>query len=201
MLRQHLVHEVQCAVSRSLGPQYRAAPFHALACEHALELVRQFLILSVQIAYLTGSYADVASRHILVRTDMAIQLCHKCLTELHHLVVALATDREVRSALAATHRQRGECVLESLFEAEELQNAQVYRRVESQSTLIRADGAVELHAVAQVHLYLALVVDPGHTEGNDALGFHDALHDLRLLELGVLVIHILDALQHLSDSL
>ena len=103
MLLQHLVYEIEGTVARGLRPQDRAAPFHSLACQYALELMRQPFILSVEIAYLPGSYTDVASGHILVWTDMAIQFRHECLTELHHLVVALAADGEIRSALAAAH--------------------------------------------------------------------------------------------------
>ena len=73
--------------------------------------------------------------------------------------------------------------------------------MEAQTSFVGADGAVELHAVADVHLYLALVVDPGHAEGGDALGLHDALHYLGFLKLRVLVVHVLDALQDFAHSL
>ena len=73
--------------------------------------------------------------------------------------------------------------------------------MEAEAALVGADGAVELHAVADVDLHLALVVDPRHAERRDALRLDDALHNLRFLELGVLVIDVLDALQHFADSL
>ncbi len=73
--------------------------------------------------------------------------------------------------------------------------------METQSAFVRADGAVELYAVADVHLHLAFVVDPGHAEGGDALGFHDALHDLCLLKFGMLVVDVLDRGQHFSHGL
>ena len=100
---QHLVDEVQCAVARSLRTYLGTAPFDALARQHALELVGQFLVLSVEIAYFAGSHADVSCRNILVGTNMSIQLCHECLAEAHHLVVASAADAEVCTALAAAH--------------------------------------------------------------------------------------------------
>ena len=201
MLGEHLVHEVECAVARGLRPQDRAAPFAALTSEHPLELVCQLLVLAEEVAYLPGSNADVASRHVLIGADMPVELCHKRLTELHHFIVALASDREVRATLSAAHRQRGERILERLFETEELQDTQVHRRMEAQTTLIGSDSAVELHTVTEVHLYLALVVDPRHTEGDDTLGLYDALDNLRLLELRMLVIHVFDRLQHLSYCL
>ena len=73
--------------------------------------------------------------------------------------------------------------------------------MEAQAALVRADGAVELHAVAEVHLHLALVIDPWHAEGDDALGLHKALDELGLLELGVLVINVFDTHEHLAHGL
>ena len=103
MLLQHLMHEVEGAIACGLRTEDRTAPFHALTGEHALELMGELLILSEQVADLTGTHADVTCRHILVGTDMTVELCHESLAELHHLIVALATDREIRSALAAAH--------------------------------------------------------------------------------------------------
>ena len=73
--------------------------------------------------------------------------------------------------------------------------------METQSALVGTDCRVELDAVAQVHLYFALVVDPGHAEGDDALGFHDALHNLRFLKLRVLVVDVFDRFQNLAHCL
>ena len=55
----------------------------------------QFLILSEQITNLTCTYTDITSWYVLVGTDMTVELCHESLAELHHLIVALAADREV----------------------------------------------------------------------------------------------------------
>ena len=73
--------------------------------------------------------------------------------------------------------------------------------MEAQTALVRADGAVELHTVTDVHLYLTLIVYPGHTEGRDALRLHDAFYDLCLLELRMLVVHVLNGFQHFPYSL
>ena len=89
------MHEIQSTVSCCLWTQDRASPFHALTGEHALELMGQFLILSEQITNLTCTYTDITSWYVLVGTDMTVELCHESLTELHHLIVALAADREV----------------------------------------------------------------------------------------------------------
>ena len=73
--------------------------------------------------------------------------------------------------------------------------------METQSALVRADGAVKLYAVADVDLYLTLVVNPGHAESRDALGLDKALDNLCLLELGMLVIYIFNGDEHFSYCL
>jgi len=73
--------------------------------------------------------------------------------------------------------------------------------MEAQSALVRADGAIELNAIAQVHLHLALVVDPRHAERDDALWLHYTLHNLGFLKLRMLVVDVLDRLQHLANGL
>ena len=82
-----------------------------------MELTGQLFVVAEEIAYLAGTHANIAGGHIHIRTYHLIQLAHKRLTETHHLVVALATDREVGTALAATHRQCGQRVLEGLLKA------------------------------------------------------------------------------------
>ena len=64
--------------------------------------------------------------------------------------------------------------------------------METDTTLVGADGAVELNTVAKVGLDLALVVNPRYTEGDDAVGLNHTLNDFSLLELGVIVIYLLD---------
>ena len=73
--------------------------------------------------------------------------------------------------------------------------------METQSTLVGADGAVELYTIAQVHLYLALVVDPGNAERDDALRFNDSFYNLRFLELRMLVVDVLDRFKHFAYCL
>ena len=50
--------------------------------------------------------------------------------------------------------------------------------------LVGADGAVVLHAVTAIDLHVALVVNPGDAEHDDALGFDDALEKTSLLVFG-----------------
>ena len=73
--------------------------------------------------------------------------------------------------------------------------------METQSALVGAYGTVELHAITDVHMHLALVIHPGHTEGDDTLGFHNAFNQFGLLKPGMLVIHILNGNKHFSHGL
>ena len=116
---------------------------------------------------------------------MAGELGHEGLAESHDFVIGLALGVEVRAALAAAHGERGKGVLEDLLEAQELEHAQRYRGVEAQTALVGADSGVELDAVAAVDLALALIVDPGNTEHNDALGLDQTLEKACLLIGGV----------------
>ena len=202
MLFHHLVYKVQSTEARSLRAQDGTAPFNALACQGGtMELRGQLLVHAKEVADFASAYADVAGGHVHVRSDDLIEFAHECLAEAHDLCLALAAWREVTAALATAHRQCGQCVLECLFKSEELQDAEVYRCVEAQTALIGTDGTVELHTVADVDLHLTLVVYPGHTEGRDALGFYNALYNLRLLKLGVLVVNVLNRFKDFSYSL
>ena len=199
---QGLSGEVAQAVAGSLGTGQRTTKGQALAGEHtALEAVGQALVLAEQIADLAAADADITGGAVHELADVAVQLGHKALAEAHHFHVALAVGVKVRAALAAAHGQGGQAVLEGLLEAQELQDALIDRGMEAQAALVGADGAVELHAVAAVHLHLTGIVHPRHTEGDDALRLHQALDQTGLLVLGVLFHNGLDALQHLAHSL
>jgi len=52
--------------------------------------------------------------------------------------------------------------------------------VESNTTLIRPNGGVELNAIASVDMIFALVIYPWHTEYHYSLGFDDPLKNLLL---------------------
>ena len=73
--------------------------------------------------------------------------------------------------------------------------------MEAQAALGRADGRGKLDAIAAVHLHVALVVHPRDTEEQAALRLHDALDDAGLDQLGALLHHRLEGLQHLPDGL
>ena len=132
---------------------------------------------------------------------MAVQLGHKALAETHDLGIRLAVGVKVSAAFAAAHGQAGQAVLEALLKAQELQDRQVDRGMETQAAFVGTDGRVELHTVTAVDLNLALVIDPGHTEHDDALGLDKALDQAGLLVLGVGSHNGLQALEDFLNSL
>ena len=196
-----LVHKVGQAVAGGLGTGERAAKGEALAGKDAGPLIGQALVLTEQIGNLAAANAQVAGGNVGVGADVAIELGHEGLAEVHDLVVGLALGVKVGTALAAAHGKGGQAVLEDLLQAQELEHAQGDRRVKAQAALVGSNGRVELDAVAAVDLNLALVVDPGDTEHNDALGLDEALKQGGLLVLGMGVERRLDGAEDLGRGL
>ena len=62
--------------------------------------------------------------------------------------------------------------------------------MEAETSLVGAYGAVELHAVAYVDVYLALVVGPWHAERDDTLWLYEPLYEPCILKLRMLVVDI-----------
>src|SRR5690606_33553591 len=121
-------------------------------------------VLAEQVTDLPAADADVAGGHVGVLAEVAVQLGHEALAEPHDLAVAAALRVEVAAALAAADRHPGQGVLEDLLEAEELDDAEIHRRVEPQAALVRAERTRELDAHAPVDVHLTAVVLPRDTE-------------------------------------
>ena len=198
---EHFQGEVHHAVASGLRTDQAAAKRHALAGEHAAGLVGQLLVHAVQETHLAAAHADVAGGHVGVGADVTVEFHHQGLAEAHHLTIALALGVKVGAALAAAHGQRGEGVLEGLLEGEELQDAQIDGRVEAQAALVGADGGAVLHAPGAVDLDLTLVVHPGHTELDGALGFDQALEQALAGIAGVGLQERPEAVHHLLYGL
>jgi hypothetical protein len=113
------------------------------------------------------------------------ELGHEGDTETANLVVRLALGVEVGTTLTTTHVQAGEGILEDLLKTEELQDGQVDGGVETETTLVRAKGGVELDTETAVDLNVALVILPDNAELDDALGDGDDLQGLA--EFGLLL--------------
>ena len=73
--------------------------------------------------------------------------------------------------------------------------------METNSTLVRTDCVVELHAVADIGLNLALVVGPQHAERKNAVGLDHSLYYLGTFEFRMLLVHVFYAQQHFFDCL
>src|SRR5699024_9517177 len=159
LVLEDLLEVVHGAVAGGLGAGQAAAVGEALAGEHAvLPHALQAAVLAEQIADLTAAHAHVAGGHVDVGPDVAVQSGQIALAEAHDLRVGLAGGVEVRAALAAADGQTGEAVLEDLLKAQELDDAGVDVGLEAQAALVGADGAVELAAVADVGVVVAVVV-------------------------------------------
>ena len=161
----------------------------------------KLLVGTVKIADFAATNTDVASRAVLVGTDVSPHLIHESLAETHDFLVGLANRVEVGTALATAQRQIGEAVLEDLLEAQELQHGNVHGLVETEATLVSAEGSVVLHTVAQVGLDFAIAVNPSHAEREDTIGLNDSFDDLGLLELRMLVVNFFDAFEHFAHCL
>src|SRR6266478_7386553 len=198
---QHFVGEVHAAIAGGLRTNQRTAPVQPLTRENAGEFIPQPLVLAEQKADLASAHADVARRDVGVWSNVPLQFGHEALAEAHDFVVALALGIEIRSALSAAHGQRGERVLEDLFERQEFQNAKIHRWVEAQSALVGADGAVHLDAEAAIDLHFARVIEPGHAEHKDSFGLRNAFQDLGFAILRVAFQHGPQGLEHFEDSL
>ena len=130
------------------------------------------------------------------------ELGHERLAEAHDLQRRdLPFGSKSAAALAAAHGQRGQAVLEDLLEAQELDDAQVYGRMQAQAALVGPKAAVELHAEAAVYLDLAFVVHPRNAEHDHALGLNDALEQTCRLVLGMRVDDRLQRREHLGYGL
>ena len=73
--------------------------------------------------------------------------------------------------------------------------------MEADAAFVRADGVVELHAVADIVLHFTFVVNPCDAEGYDAVGFDHALDNFVTLEFGMLVVDILNTHQDFPNGL
>src|SRR5690606_492774 len=133
--------------------------------------------------------------------EMAVEFGHEGLAKAHDLAIRAAAGVEVGAALAAADRHAREGVLEDLLESEELDDAEVHRRMEAEAALVGSQSRVELHAEAAVDLNLAGVVDPRDPEDDLPLRLADPLDQGIVRIIGMLGDHPAQALQHLVNGL
>ena len=175
LVLQHPGQEVDGAEAGGLLADQGAAVGQTLAGEGAaLGLAGEALVLAVEVADLPGAHADVPGGDVGVGADEAVQGGHEALAEPHDLPVALSAGIEVRAAGGAADGQPRQGVFVGLLKAQELHDGGVHGGVEPQAALVGADGAVELHPEAVVGVGHALIVQPGHGEGEHPVRLHHA---------------------------
>ena len=106
---------------------------------------------------------------------------------------------EVCAALAAADRKAGQGVLQSLLHTEELKNRLVYRRMETETALVRSDGRIELYSVSEIYVVYTLIIGPWYSERNDSLRLDKSLQK-SILTIYILVLRN-DRVQRLENSL
>lgn len=74
-------------------------------------------------------------------------------------------------------------ILKDLLESEELQNGEIDRGMETESSFIWSQSRVELHPVTPIDLHFSLVVLPDHTELYYALRNRSNLQSLLVFRI------------------
>ena len=114
---------------------------------------------------------------------MSLKLSHEALAETHNLCIRLASRAEIRTALGSSHRKGREGILEGLLEGKELHDAKIDAGVETDTSLVWADGAVHLDAETTIYSDLTGIVHPRHPENDDTLRLGHSLHNLLIKEM------------------
>src|ERR1700692_4764850 len=112
-------------------------------------------------------------------------------------MVGLTTRVEIGAALAPTHGQSGQAVLEGLLERKELQHALSDTGVEANAALVGADRVVVLYPPTTLHADVALVVLPTDPKADDAIRLGHAAQNLVLMVL----LLVADELEHVLRDL
>ena len=174
-LLQHSLGEEHHAVAGGLGTHQGTTPGETLAGEHTgLVAIGDALVLTEQVTDLAHAHADVAGGHVGALADVTVQLGHERLAEPHDLALGGLVRIEVRTALRAADGKSGEGVLEDLLESEELDDSQVHRLPEPQTTLVRAEHRGVLHAETAIDTNPTRIVHPRDSEDDLPFRFTDA---------------------------
>ena len=132
------------AVPSGLRTNVRSSPVGALSCQHPRPLIPHLLVRSEQECDLPSPRAYITRGNIRVFSDMPRELLHECIAEPPDFRVRLALGVEVGAALATTHVESRQCVLECLFKSKELEDAEVDGGVKAEATLVWSQGGVVL---------------------------------------------------------
>ena len=130
-----------------------------------------------------------------------IEFTHEGLAEAHNLCVGFPFRVEVRAAFAAAHGKGGQRVLEDLLKSEELDDAEIDGRMETEAALVRSDSGVKLDTESAVDLDIALIVYPWDAEDDLALGLNDALEDACFDKVRAGIGHRIQSREDFADGL
>ena len=73
--------------------------------------------------------------------------------------------------------------------------------METDTTLVRANGIVKLHAIAEVGLNITVIIGPGNAESEDTVGLNKALDDTGLFKFRMLIVDFFYAHKHFLNCL
>lgn len=180
---EHLIGIVADTITGSLSTGKRTTIVQAFTGKNAVPVTGQSLVLAEQITDLTAANTDITGRNVLVRSDVTIELTHEALAEPLNLSVGFALRVEVGAAFTAAHGEGGQRVLKDLLETEELDNADIYGRMETKTAFVRADRGVELYTETTVNLYVSVVIVPRNAEDDLSLRLNDSLEYTGLYEV------------------
>ena len=177
LVLEHFTSEVETTEASSFRADEGTTPGLTLAGEDTFEVSSGTLVLAVHVANFASTNTNITSGNIAVWSNVTEEFSHEGLAETHDLSIRLALGVEIRATLSTTHGERGEGVLEDLVEAKELDDGKVNRGMETETTLVWANGGVVLDTEATVDLDLALIIEPWNTEHDDTFGLNKAAHD------------------------
>ena len=185
-MSQDFLQVVNSTVAGSLGTGLGAAVGLTLTGQNAvLPHALQAAVLAVHVADFAAANAHITSGNVHIGSDVTVQSGHVALAEAHDLSIRLAGGIEVSAALTTAHGQAGQGVLKGLLEAQELDDGGGNIGLEAQAALIGTNGAVELAAVADIGMPLAVVVTPDNTEGEHTLRLDHTGQQVSLLIFGM----------------
>ena len=100
---EHGLYKVAGAKAGGFGADERTAKVDALSGEGSCVFVGELLVHSVHIAHLSCTHSDVACGYVGIGAYIAPKFHHIGLAEAHDFSVALASGREVGTALSSAH--------------------------------------------------------------------------------------------------
>ena len=83
----------------------------------------------------------------------------------------------------------GQGIFEHLLKSQELDDSQIYGRMEAQTALVGSDSAVELHSEARVDLDLSLIIHPRYPEDDLPLRIRQSFQKSIFTELLLVRFH------------